>query len=71
MLLCKYKMSGNKIFNSEMKNLNLDNGPIFNYMKDTNEINEKIKFIHRYDRVQLYNILTKNLRVVNKKMKNE
>ena len=63
-------MSDNKIFNSQLENLNL-NGPIFNYMKDTNEINDKIKFIHRYDRVQLYNILTKNLRVVNKKMKNE
>ena len=71
MLLCKYKMSENKIFNSEMKNLNL-NGPIFSYMKNTNEINEKIKFIHRYDRKELYNILTKNLIVVNnKKIKNE
>ena len=63
-------MSDNKIFNSQLENLNL-NGPIFNYMKDTNEINDKIKFIHRYDRKELYNILTKNLRVVNKKMKNE
>ena len=60
-----------KIFNSQLENLNI-NGPIFNYMKDTNEINEKIKFIHRYDRTQLYKILTKNLIVVNnKKIKNE
>lgn len=64
-------MSENKIFNSQLQNLNLDNGPIFNYMKDTNELNDKIKFIHRYDRNQLYNILTKNLIVVNKKIKNE
>jgi len=63
-------MSGNKIFNSELENLNI-NGPIFNYIKDTNELNDKIKFIHRYDRAELYKILTKNLIVVNKKMKKE
>jgi hypothetical protein len=72
MLLCKYKMSENKIFNRQLQNLNLDNGPIFKFMKDTNDINDKIKFINRYDRKELYNILTKNLIVVNnKKIKDE